>query len=308
MRKNDFSFGQALIRWLDRTIKKLFDVSGLDKLRIYVVLSKIKVRLKKIIHLTALDSLDICVTEHCNLGCYSCNHFSQLAEPEFADFATTERDLKRLSELSGGNIPLIYLVGGEPLLNPELSEFMRIAREYFPQSRIQIITNGLLLLAQKDVFWESVKKYSIMMTPTKYPGVNWDKIEVRAREMGYEFDYLNYSGFTEKTSRKFCLDLSGRQEPKKSFYRCCLAACTVAVQNGRVATCCFVFNIRHFNKYFNQHIPVTEADSIDIYKVRSMRDIVDFVNRPIPLCRYCKSMGNEIIGWRRTERKISEWT
>jgi hypothetical protein len=309
MKNNKVSISQYFLRQLDRTAKKILDKLALGNSTIYIFLLKIKVFLRKIIRPNALDSLDICVAEHCNLGCYSCNHFSQLAEPEFADFEKTEQDLKHLSELSGGNIPLIYLAGGEPLLNPCLPEFMRIARQYFPQSRVQIITNGLLLLAQKDVFWESVKKYNIVMTPTKYPGVNWEKIESRAREFGYKFDYFDFSGNTEKTSRKFCLDLSGGQDAKKSFKRCCLAACTVAVQNGRIATCSFVFNIRHFNRYFDRQIPVTASDSIDIYKAQNMRAIVDFVNRPIPLCRYCKSMGEEIIGgWRKTENKISEWT
>jgi MoaA/NifB/PqqE/SkfB family radical SAM enzyme len=307
--KNKISVSQYLFRTLDRTAKKILDILGLGNSKCYIFLVKIKAVLKKMIRPNALDSLDICVAEHCNLGCYSCNHFSQLAEPEFADLEKTEQDLKRLAELSCGNIPLIYLAGGEPLLNPALPEFMRIARQYFPQSRVQIITNGLLLLAQKDIFWESVNKYNIVMTPTKYPDVNWEKIEKRAREFGYKFDYFDFSGNTEKTSRKFCLDLKGSQDAKKSFRRCCLAACTVAVQNGRIATCSFVFNIRHFNKYFNRQIPVTELDSINIYKAGNMQEIVDFVNRPIPLCRYCKSMGEEIVGaWRKTENKISEWT
>jgi hypothetical protein len=147
------------------------------------------------------------------------------------------------------------------------------------------------------------------MTPTKYPGIDWEKIENRARVFGYKFNYFDFSGNTEKTSRKFRLDLSGGQNAEKSFRRCCMAACTVAVQKGRIATCAFVFNIRHFNKYFNQRIQVTDADSIDIYKARTMQEIVDFVNHPIPLCRYCKSMGEEITGgWRRTENKIEEWT
>jgi uncharacterized radical SAM superfamily Fe-S cluster-containing enzyme len=307
--KNTASFSQNLLRILDRTTKKIVDFFGMGNSNIYIFLVKTKAFLKKLIRATALDSLDVCVAEHCNLGCYSCNHFSQLAEPECADLAVVEHDLKRLSGLSGGNIPVIYLVGGEPLLHPELPEFMRAARQYFPKSRVQIVTNGLLLLAQKDIFWESVKKYNIVMSPTKYPGVNWEKIENRAAEFGYRFSYFDHSGNTEKASRKFCLDLSGGQDSRKSFKRCCMAACTVAVQNGRVATCSFVFNMRHFNKYFRQNIPVTEMDSIDIYKAQTMREIVDFVNRPIPLCRYCKSMGEEISGpWRKTEYAISEWT
>jgi uncharacterized radical SAM superfamily Fe-S cluster-containing enzyme len=309
MKGYTMSLSQAVLRSVERAAKKTLDRFGLGNSGVYIAMIKIKAYLKKTIRPTALDSLDICVAEHCNMGCYSCNHFSQLAKSEFADLAVVERDLKRISMLSGGNIPVIYLAGGEPLLNPELPEFMRIARLYFPKSRVQIITNGLLLLAQKDVFWKAVKKYNIVMTPTKYPGINWEKIEERAREEEYQFEYFDFSGNTEKTSRKFCLDLTGSQDPQKSFKRCCMAACTVAVQNGRIATCSFVFNMRHFNNYFGQNIPVTEQDSIDIYKAQTMQEIVNFVNHPIPLCRYCKSMGEEITGgWRKTEKVISEWT
>jgi organic radical activating enzyme len=307
--KNKVSFSQKALRIADKSAKKFLDVFGLGNSKVYTTLLRIKGILKKNIHPTALDSIDIYVAEHCNLGCYSCNHFSQLAQPEFADLKTTERDLKRLAELSDGNIPLIYLVGGEPLLNPELPEFMRIARNYFPKSRIQIITNGLLLLAQKDIFWESVKKYNIVMTPTKYPGIDWEKIEKRSQEFNYKFDYFDFSSNTEKTSRKFCLDLSGSQDGKKSFKHCCMAACTIALQNGRLATCSFVFTMRHFNRYFNQNIPVTDADSIDIYQAKNMQEIVDFLNHQIPLCRFCKSMGTEIVsGWRKSEKSITEWT
>ncbi|GMO65288.1 MAG: hypothetical protein Ta2A_13370 [Treponemataceae bacterium] len=309
MKNNNVSFSQKVLRGAEKYTKKIVSVLGLGNSQVFMLLVKIKGVLKKCIHPTALDSIDICVAEHCNLGCYSCNHFSQLAEPEFADLATTERDLQQLSELSDGNIPTIYLVGGEPLLNSELPDFMRVARKYFPDSRVQIITNGLLLLAQKDVFWESVKKYNIVMTPTKYPGIDWKKVEKRALEFGYKFDYFDFSSNSEKASRKFCLDLSGNQNPKESFKQCCMAACTVALQNGRIATCSFVFNMRHFNRYFEKSVPVTDADSINIYAVKTMQEIIDFVNSPIPLCRFCKSMGEEIVGgWRKSENAIEEWT
>lgn len=309
MKSDKASISQRFTRSLESGTRKFLDATGLGNSHLHVAIAGAGALLKKAVRHTALDQLDICVAEHCNLGCYSCNHFSQLAAPEFAGLDATERDLKRLSELSGGNIPIIYLCGGEPLLNPELHEFMRVSRQYFPKSRVQIITNGLLLLAQKDIFWESVKKYNVVMTPTKYPGINWEKIEERARESGYEFEYFGFTESSEKISRKFRLDLSGSQDPKKSFKRCCMAGCTVAVQNGRVATCAFVFNMRHFNKYFNKNVPVTDSDSIDIYKARTMREIVDFVNRPVPLCRYCASMGEEIVGgWKKSENKIEEWT
>ncbi|GHV41005.1 hypothetical protein AGMMS49546_16000 [Spirochaetia bacterium] len=303
------TFAQKFLLVTEKCAKKFVGFFGLGNSEVTVTLSKIKGRLKKSIRPAALEGIDICVAEHCNMACYSCNHFSQLAEPVFADLAETERDLKRLSELSGGNIQSIMLVGGEPLLNPELPEFMRVARQYFPGSRIQIITNGLLLLAQKDVFWESAKKYNIVMTPTKYPGINWEKIEERADTFGYKFDYFGFTENSEKVSRKFCLDLTGSQNIKKSFMRCPLAFCTVGLDKGRLATCSFVFSMKHFNRYFNQNVPVTEADSIDIYKAKDMQEIIDFLNSPIPLCRFCKSMGTEIVGeWRKSEKTIDEWT
>jgi hypothetical protein len=303
------SVSQKLFMIAERILKKTLGILGFGNTRAIRVLAQIRGRLKKKIHATVLESVDIYVAEHCNLGCYSCNHFSYLAEPEFADLEATDRDLKRLSELSSGSISAIMLVGGEPLLNPDLHEFMRVARQHFPNSRIQIVTNGTLLLAQKDIFWESVKKYNIVMTPTKYPGIAWDKIEQRAAEFGYHFEYFDLTGDSKKVSRKFCLDLSGSQDMQKSFNRCPLAACTVALKNGRLATCCFVFTMRHFNKYFNKNVPVSDEDSIDIYSVKSTREILDFLFKPIPLCRYCKSMGNEIAGkWRRSARAIEEWT
>jgi hypothetical protein len=306
---NKASFSQKLYTFAERNAKKIVGFFGLGNSRVTVAFSKIRAYLKKMVKISSLESFDIYVAEHCNLGCYSCNHFSGIAQPEFADLETTERDLQRLSLLSGGNIPAIMLVGGEPLLNPDLHQFMRIARYYFPKSRIQIITNGLLLLAQKDIFWESVKQYKIIMTPTKYPGIDWEKIECRAKKFGYEFEYFDLSGNSEKISRKFSLDLNGTQNAVKNFKRCPMAACTVALKNGRLATCSFVFCMKHFNQYFGKSIPVTDADSIDIYKAKSMTEIINFLYTPIPLCKYCKRMGTEIVGaWRKTEKKIEEWT
>jgi MoaA/NifB/PqqE/SkfB family radical SAM enzyme len=200
-------------------------------------------------------------------------------------------------------------VGGEPLLHPDIVSFMKTAREIFPKSRVQIITNGLLLIKMKADFWDACKKYNITMTPTKYPGIDWERIEKRAEEHGYKFSYFGFTNTSTKASRKFVLDLTGGQDAKKAFENCCLANCSIGLHNGRLATCSFVFNMRHFNNYFNQSVPVTDADSIDIYKAKNIREILDFLASPIPLCRYCKSLGEEIVGeWRTSKKEISEWT
>ena len=307
--KNKISFSQILFLRISKIGSNFIDFFGLGNSFVLNLMTNIRIFLRRIINPTTLGQLEIYIAEHCNLSCFSCHHFSQLAVPEFADLAVTERDLKRFSELSGGYIPIINLSGGEPLLHPQLPDFMRIAREFFPDSKIKILTNGLLLLAQKDLFWEAVKKYNIAISPTKYPGINWEKIEKNANTYGCKLEYAGYTRKSKKMSRKYIIDLLGKQNAIKSFKRCYMAANCTPLKNGRIATCHFVFSVQHFNNYFNQHIPVNESDSIDIYKVNDMKEIIEFVNKPIPLCAYCKSWGKQVVGdWREGEKLISDWT
>jgi organic radical activating enzyme len=305
-----YSKGQQVLTLIEKIVKKIVAAFGLGNSKTALFLGGMKSKLnKKYIRKTTLDSIDIHMAEHCNLGCYSCNHFSPLADEEYADLETTTKDLKRLSELTDGNIRTIYLVGGEPLLHLDIISFMKVSRELFPKSKVQIITNGLLLLKQSANFWDACNKYNIIMTPTKYPGINWEKIEQRAKENNYKFSYFDFSGNTQKVSRKFVLDLTGAQDMKKSYANCCIANCSIGLFNGRLATCSFVFTMRHFNKYFNQNVLVTDKDSIDIYKAKNIQEILDFLASPIPLCRYCKSIGDKIAGqWMQTKKDISEWT
>ena len=306
--KSKVSFGQKIFLFLERTAYKFLNASGLGNSPVRIFFSRAKTFLKKRIKPTTLTYLDICVAEHCNFSCYSCSRFSLLAEPEFPDLAITENDLKRLSELSNGNIPVININGGEPLLNQELNEYFCITRKHFPCSHIRLITNGLLLLSQKEDFWESVKNNNISISPTKYPGIDWDKIEEKANAFGCKLDYYDVTKGNKKLSRKFSLDVTGSQNSTISFNQCPMAVCTT-LKNGRLAMCPLVFSVNHFNKYFNQNIPVTDFDSFDIYKAKTIQEIVDFLNKPIPLCAYCKSMGREIVGeWRKSEKKITEWT
>ena len=50
----------------------------------------------------SLEQVDIHLVEHCNLNCFACGHFSQLADEEYTDLATYEKDIKQLALLCGG--------------------------------------------------------------------------------------------------------------------------------------------------------------------------------------------------------------
>jgi hypothetical protein len=62
--------------------------------------------------------IEINITDHCNLNCRSCDHFSPIAKEYFLDLKSFENDMKRLAELSGGLIWRISIQGGGTITTP----------------------------------------------------------------------------------------------------------------------------------------------------------------------------------------------
>lgn len=105
---------------------------------------------------TELPYLEFHLTDHCNLNCKGCAHYSPMASDHYADLYQLEKDLQRLAQLFR-NIRLIRLMGGEPLLHPDVDRFIRTTRSAFPKSRIGIVTNGILLPQASQAFWDACR-------------------------------------------------------------------------------------------------------------------------------------------------------
>ena len=268
-----------------------------------------KIKSKPYIPHKHLERFSIHLTEHCNLNCKSCNNFSPLAEKKFADMKSFERDIKRIAELTERRIKRIYLIGGEPLLHPDIIEFMRVSRLYLPKTRIIILTNGILLPNMSEEFWQACEKYNMAIEVTKYPiNINFDKIEEIASKYNIEYGYFCNTGRIIKTSNQYLLDVNGKQNPKANFKMCDSANKCMFLKDGRIYTCAIAPNIEHFNKYFGYNIPLLKTDGIDIHKAKSEKEIVKFIAKPINFCRYC-NVKNWIFGtqWEVSKKDINEW-
>jgi hypothetical protein len=250
------------------------------------------------------------LADHCNLKCWGCDHFSPLASERFSDLKEFESDFRRLSELTGGKATFIKLMGGEPLLHPQINEFLPVARKYFPEAEIKIVTNGTLLL-QKDLsFWKACRENSISVAVTKYPiKVDYQQIQKKAMLAGVSFEFFSTSGYYQKTSYHIPFDISGNQDARKNFSICFHANVCIHLERGKLFTCTIAPNVQHFNKYFGLNLALTENDYIDIYKAKSAREILEFLSKPIPFCRYC-NVEKRTFGhpWERSKKEISEWT
>jgi hypothetical protein len=254
-------------------------------------------------------SFEVALAEHCNLNCAGCDHFSPLAEPEFADLGEFEREIARLAELFGGHAKEIHLLGGEPLLHPEIELFLKATRDYFPDAIIDITTNGILLLNQAETFWVACHDNHIVIRPTKYPiSLDFEEMERRAKKYGVEFQYIGSTGTVVKTSNLYRLDTEGVQDGNRNFLLCHRANTCVYLQHGRLYTCTLAPTARHFNRYFDKDLRERPEDSIDIFEASTAKEIMDFLARPIPFCRYCmidKTKWGQ--PWHQSERSMDEW-
>lgn len=250
------------------------------------------------------------LVEHCNLKCRGCYHFSSLAKEEYLDLNEYESDLQRLSKLFFGKAEEILLLGGEPLLHPQINYFLEISRKYFPIGKIKVLTNGILLLNIEDAFFKTLDKNKIELWVTKYPvNFDYDKAVYRAKSFGIEIHY-----FTEEEVRSLGsepLDLSGKRDYKNNFYHCYRANECVDLKHGRLYPCIIPAEVKPFCDFFNIDLPVSDENSVDIYAVRDADELLNKMEQSIPFCRFCNREDVQRFGkipWSTTNYEITEWT
>lgn len=254
---------------------------------------------------------EVHLVEHCNLNCQNCDHYSPIAKEKYVDVEVYRKDFRRLMELTGGKATRIFLLGGEPLLHPQVIELIKIARENFKNldTRIELVTNGILLKEMRDEFWKTCYESDIGIAITKYP-INLDYEELRelARGNGVKLRFFGNSAVM-KTSWHLPLDLEGKQDYRLNFMRCWRANNCITLKNGKMYACNIPAHIEHFNEYFDKNIPVTKDDYVDIYEVDSLERIVEKLNKPFPFCRYCNiACETRNHPWKVSTREIEEWT
>ncbi len=87
--------------------------------------------------------LEMHVAHACNLSCESCSHYSNYRHKGLVPLADAERWLDAWK--SRVTPQRFTLLGGEPTLHPDLTEFVRLARRTWPSSQLRLVTNGWFL-------------------------------------------------------------------------------------------------------------------------------------------------------------------
>lgn len=201
-----------------------------------------------------LPFVETMITYACNLSCEGCTNYSDYNVTGNVQWAQAREWIS--AWLKRVDIPDFGLIGGEPLLNKEISQWLIGCRELMPASQIRITTNGTVLKHRKDILdtifdigncvfkitvhepdqfytqeilnlvfnyadWEPVTEYGI----NRWKAGNNVRFQLNFPKTFYKTFKGNYSNMMPHNS-----------DPKKAFEICCQKNCPL-LYNGRLYKC-----------------------------------------------------------------------
>ena len=228
------------------------------------------------------EHMEFEAVHHCNLNCKGCSHFSPLSQKKFADPVRFSRDLSRIREMID-HIGHLQLMGGEPLLHPELHLFVEESRRIYPYAEINVVTNGILLNAVTETLRDTMRRTGAIFRVTLYPPVR-GYVEDAMRRM----EQTGVRCESSFSVREFVAELNpdGTSDPAKSYAGCPVSHCTI-FEEGRLSRCAMAHKIPVFEAHYRIN-PAFPDCSLDLYaKELTPRKLGAFLAGPIEMCRYC---------------------
>jgi molybdenum cofactor biosynthesis enzyme MoaA len=231
-------------------------------------------------------------------------------KPHFADYKQYQNDLKSLSSLYQ-NVLDIRLMGGEPLLNPELSKFIIATREIFPLANISIVTNGLIIPKTDEHLFEIMVNCKCIFHISVYEPTHsiLDKIQETLKKYNVQWQFNTTIIPIESFYKKITFEPIN--DPVKSHKYCKCRECHFLC-NGYLYPCVFPAKKHILEKYFD-----IKFENLDINKVRvnlhntdlSGWDINNIIKKPNEACKFCY-IGEERFKWESCSNKnamLEDW-
>lgn len=106
-----------------------------------------------------VEAFELHVVEHCNLRCTACCNMSPYLAEKTLSVAEVERMCRTMAQHL--EVDVFKIMGGEPLLHPQIADVIRAIRGTGISRTIRLFTNGLLLHTMTDDFWQALDELTI---------------------------------------------------------------------------------------------------------------------------------------------------
>lgn len=227
-------------------------------------------------------AIEINATKHCNLSCRSCSHSSPLEEHFVLQPEETSSSLRELSRFLRAET--VRIVGGEPLLHPNLSSLLCAVRESKIADRVCLVTNGILLDQIDEELLSCFDEIQISLYPLSEQIVSriYKNIE-SVSAICKEVKVLKYYFFREAITSK----MTENQELCRRIYETCQIAhywrC-ITVDQGFLYRCPQSMVLMR-----NQNLKAEMNNKLEIRAIKKMEDVLSFLenNNSLQACASC---------------------
>ncbi len=255
---------------------------------------------------TVVPWIETNLADGCNLKCQGCTHFSSIfSEDSFYDFDKFSKDMHQLRKVSE-NLLILRLLGGEPFLLRNIDKYTSLSRNLFPESNIEIVSNGLLIPELDDKILKNLSDNNIIVLLSPYyPTLKKrEEIEIKLQKNNVRFSFLGSQPVNIFIRN---LTLNNHNNGKISQIRCHSTIGCTFFRNGKVYKCAFEGLIKEFGEYYN--LSFDTGNGVDIYdeSFNIEEKIRELIVSPVKMCNYC-SEKIEIIQWKiLKDPKIEDW-
>lgn len=179
-----------------------------------------------------VESVELHVVEHCNLRCAQCCNVSPYLDERVSSAAEVRAACDRIAEVLRPSV--LKIMGGEPLLHPDLPGVLRAVRASGVAPRVRLFTNGLLLRTMTDetfALLDEITVSSYASAPVKAEIVA--ETEARARRFDVVLNVKDVTTFTTVLSASPRSD----EEVQRAYDACWLRHRCLVVRDGVFYKC-----------------------------------------------------------------------
>jgi GTP 3',8-cyclase len=230
------------------------------------------------------EAVEINAVWHCNIRCAWCSHASPAQDRSVADPAGVERDLAGLA--SWMRVEHVRVLGGEPLLHPDLPTLLVGIRRSGITDRVRVLTNGLGLTEVADGFWDLVDEVHISAYPSTEKQLQRSIAQLRS------LADASGTGLVVKSFDRFRISYRAPDDDRElteRIYRTCQIAndwrC-LTVESGRIYRCP---QSAYLDRAGELAPALVAADALRIQDIGAAAEVRDWLVQPSALysCQRC---------------------
>lgn len=238
----------------------------------------------------AVESVELHVIEHCNLRCAQCCNVS----PYLADRALSVEAVRATcTRLRSALRPdVLKIMGGEPLLHPDIGGVLRAARESEVAPRVRLFTNGLFLRSMSDEAFAALDELTVSRyasAPVK------DDVIAETAERARRFDVVLNVKDVASFSTVLVAEPRSADEIRATYDACWLRHRCLVVRGGAFYKC----TRAAYHADFHRRVAIAGADDAPERTQSSLGiplDAADFAERvaahlsspePLASCTHC---------------------